>query len=192
MLLSHELRMLNLCNKAFIFIVDICIVDASFHAVVTCIPQELLPWTTLHLLKIACQFMLIVWAVGGTKPCCLVVHITIWKWEAVAGLKMLVSSVKVYHYCDTVWWSNWYLSLCIIHYGIAFQTLLDPSTTFLGDCTTGDLRLVGSESQESFTREGRVEICINNAWGTVCNRLFGPEDAATACAQLGGFYRESK
>ena len=37
-----------------------------------------------------------------------------------------------------------------------------------------------------------MEICINNAWGTVCNRLFGPEDAATACEQLGGFYRESK
>ena len=35
--------MLNLCNKVFIFIVDICIVDASFHAAVTCIPQELLP-----------------------------------------------------------------------------------------------------------------------------------------------------
>ena len=37
-----------------------------------------------------------------------------------------------------------------------------------------------------------MEVCINNAWGTVCNRLFGPEDAGTACEQLGGFYRESK
>ena len=37
-----------------------------------------------------------------------------------------------------------------------------------------------------------MEVCINNAWGTVCNRLFSPEDAATACQQLGGFHRESK
>ena len=36
-----------------------------------------------------------------------------------------------------------------------------------------------------------MEICINNAWGTVCDRLFGAQDAAVACAQLGGFNRES-
>ena len=37
-----------------------------------------------------------------------------------------------------------------------------------------------------------MEVCINNAWGTVCNRLFGQEDADTACEQLGGFHRESE
>ena len=39
------------------------------------------------------------------------------------------------------------------------------------------------------TLEGRVEICINNAWGTVCDRQFGIEDAGVACLQAGGFYR---
>ena len=40
------------------------------------------------------------------------------------------------------------------------------------------------------TREGRVEICINNAWGTVCGTLFGREDAAVVCGQLEGFQRD--
>ena len=40
------------------------------------------------------------------------------------------------------------------------------------------------------TREGRIEVCINNAWGTVCDTLFGREDAAVVCEQLEGFQRE--
>ena len=34
-------------------------------------------------------------------------------------------------------------------------------------------------------REGRVEICINNAWGTICDDLFGPQDAIVVCTQMG-------
>ena len=40
------------------------------------------------------------------------------------------------------------------------------------------------------TAEGRVEVCINNAWGTVCRNLFGREDAETACFNIGGFTRQ--
>ena len=32
--------------------------------------------------------------------------------------------------------------------------------------------------------EGRVEICINNAWGTVCDKKFSSEDAQVVCRQL--------
>ena len=42
------------------------------------------------------------------------------------------------------------------------------------------------------TREGRVEICINNAWGTVCDTLFGREDATVVCGQLEGFQSEGE
>ena len=47
-------------------------------------------------------------------------------------------------------------------------------------CTEGDIRLQGGN-----TTTGRVEICHNNIWGTVCNELWGSADARVACLQLG-------
>ncbi len=53
------------------------------------------------------------------------------------------------------------------------------------------MRIVGTDDEQAGTREGRVELCINNAWGTVCgDNIFGPLDAGVVCHQMGGFYRE--
>ena len=65
---------------------------------------------------------------------------------------------------------------------------VDPETTQASACVTGEVQLVGPENLEAGTLEGRVEVCINNAWGTVCDNFFGQEDAETVCASIGGFY----
>lgn len=53
----------------------------------------------------------------------------------------------------------------------------------------GDIRLEGGEESE-YTRDGRVELCFNDAWGTVCDTSFSIRDAEVACNQLVGFQRE--
>ena len=55
-------------------------------------------------------------------------------------------------------------------------------TSVYTGCTHGDIRLVGTGT--SSTR-GRVEVCVNNRWGTVCDDSWSTFDARVACRQLG-------
>ena len=48
-------------------------------------------------------------------------------------------------------------------------------------CADGSIRLRGGMNGT----EGRVEICYNSTWGTVCDNMWGPINAGVACRQLG-------
>ena len=63
---------------------------------------------------------------------------------------------------------------------VIYTTLPAPVTTPVC-CTDGDIRLVNG----SVASEGRVELCYNNQWGTICNDSFGSSEAAVVCRQLG-------
>ena len=55
----------------------------------------------------------------------------------------------------------------------------------MSSCTEeGNVRLMDGPS----SREGRVEICNNGEWGTICDRYYYSwdyEDAKVVCRQLG-------
>ena len=68
---------------------------------------------------------------------------------------------------------------------IKFQKKLYYVST--GTCIDGAIRLIGG----SIPTQGRVEVCRNDAWGTVCDDGWTDVDASVACRQL-GYSRFSK
>jgi len=49
------------------------------------------------------------------------------------------------------------------------------------DCEDGEIRLADGVLRN----EGRVEICYDRDWGTVCDDSWGAEEAKVVCRQLG-------
>ena len=65
-----------------------------------------------------------------------------------------------------------------------FSYLLSLLSMHAVRCTDGDLRLAGGSS----ATEGRVEICIDETWGTICDDMWSSVDAQVACRDLGFSY----
>ena len=63
---------------------------------------------------------------------------------------------------------------------IAVKVIIKCYAGFI-PCTNGTLRLVNGSS----TNEGRLEICINGCWGTICDDSWTNANAQVACRQLG-------
>lgn len=53
------------------------------------------------------------------------------------------------------------------------------------ECQTGDIRLAGGDTPN----EGRVEICVNGEWGTICDDGWGTPEAMVVC-NITGFGTE--
>ena len=68
---------------------------------------------------------------------------------------------------------------CNEGFSVMFITMLPHFNTVL--CSNGDIRLVGG----STVNEGRVEVCWNETWGTVCDGYWSTNDGNVACRQLG-------
>lgn len=53
-------------------------------------------------------------------------------------------------------------------------------------CDNGDLRLVnGTFATTELSMAGRVEICIDNTFGTICDHHWDELDATVVCRMLG-------
>lgn len=75
-------------------------------------------------------------------------------------------------------------------YKIYADTSIDDS--FNNTCNTGEVRIISSASTTQLYIEGRVEVCVNQAWGTFCGDIyFDSMDASVLCGQLGRYSREN-
>ena len=70
---------------------------------------------------------------------------------------------------------------CNSKYDHAYNFNFHTNIRLLVVCNEGDVRLIGG-SNESV---GRVEVCVDDMWGTVCSNSWDSTDGGVICSQLG-------
>ena len=75
------------------------------------------------------------------------------------------------------------LTIFYRHFHAVSALLLLLSFSLNTACVKGDIRLVPYNSYNAHS--GRVEVCKDGRWGTICSDSFDGEDARVVCKQLG-------
>ena len=90
--------------------------------------------------------------------------------QSLAGLIVQIKCTR--SLCFSEHSVEWQISQCRQHR--RFMWLTDG-------CSTGEMRLVGGESEG----EGRLEVCNNGRWGSVCGTQWRDRHTAVVCRYLG-------
>ena len=79
----------------------------------------------------------------------------------------------------------------VIQHLLIIHRLCDIMKSLLADaqsdnCSHGDVWIASRiDDTTTLSSEGRLEVCVNGVWGTVCDLRFGTGDAEVACKQMG-------